>query len=420
MILSIAARDSNRERSRPFFLIPCFLRIPIMSPRVTLLILLALTLTTNARAEKLIPISELQKGGLPRKISQVSLKKSGTKILVVKTVASRSKSIYKMLDFKTGQPVTFQAEQIAITAIADKPATMENFRKQLNSANNILIKVHPIRDKKLITSKSRIIVVITAKGALDTTPAGKQLENAFQGLLNDAKKLLVFQKTKVGKLADELDAVGNSWIKFRKKTEFIQALEFVERGRNRIESLAFNLGLKNLLLPENERIPETFDLQDEVDSYVAELKIYSRLYKELKRKEQLAEELERGNAALIASIEAFQQKQREQRTKTMNSLVAEFEVLTAKADLIRADQEFQLDTLLIRHSIREQEIEEYRQWLEAEAAAEAERVAQEYYDQVDYGSDWNNFQLMHQTDRMMFNSFYSNSWDHRAATDGRQ
>ncbi|WP_145310837.1 hypothetical protein [Gimesia fumaroli] len=391
-----------------------------MSPRVTLLILLALTLTTNARAEKLIPISELQKGGLPKRIGQVTLKKSGTKILIVKMVVSRMKSIYKLLDFETGQPVTFQANQIAITAVADKPATLENFRQQLDSANNFLIKVHPIRDKKLITSEARIIVVITSKGALDTTSEGKQIENAFRGLLNDSKKLLVFQKTKVRKLADELDAVGNSWVKFHKRTEIVQALEFVERGRNRIESLAFSLSIRNLCLSDADRVPETFALEDEIDAYVAELKIYSRLYKELKRKEQLAEEMKRQSAALIASIEAFQQKQRERRTKTINSLIAEFEVLTAKADLIRADQEFQLDSLLIRHSIREQEIEEYRQWLEAEQAAEAERVAQEYYDQVDYGSDWNNFQLMHQTDRMMFNSFYSNSWDHRPATDGRQ
>lgn len=391
-----------------------------MSIRLFVLLLLFCASPLNAFSQKMMPISELRSGGFPKSIRTITLS-SGKPILVVMKIADRSKSIFKMLDYKTGQPVTFRAKEIAIASIEDNSASTKLLKKHLTSSYSFILEVHPIRDGKYIGSESRHVIIITSKGALDSTSPSMRLESAYKELSENAKNLVAYQNRKVKPLSYALADAGNDWNKFSKQDELLHALRFVETRRNRIESLSLTLLVDSLSLPDGENeTAQTEILAKEIDDHISTLKIFHHLHKELERKVELKREFVLGAAKLSSAIEAFQRKQRKRRNSTIDTMVAELELLSLKADMLHSDQAFRLHALSLKHSIAEQELEEYQEWLEAEEAAREEQVAQEYYNRIDYGGDLNNFQLMHQTSRMQFNFFYSKSWDHRPATDGRQ
>lgn len=368
--------------------------------------------------------SSYKTGGLPVAFETARLK-SGKSIIVIRQTANRSKLIFKLLDFDNGQPIALVANQHVVTSLNGREeATVDEFVKLATEVPSFVIEVNPLEEKKIDLMGTKKIIVITTKVAsdLDVTSAD-QLTVAYNQFTNEAKCLLRYQNSEATPLSFRLARAGNHWHQFDRKDELLRALSVVDAGRKRLEAI---LGA---LSKERERLEVRVEPGEKLNLYVKELdlvlllhdlRLYEPLYKELMDKERRAEQLAKDLEQLALDVQAFRAKIMKQRQAELNKAILELEAIQSQHNLLASQQEFALNSLALEYSFAKQEIDDYNSWAAAENASIEEELEREYFSSIDYGGNWNNLQLMHQTGQMQFNSFYRNNWDHRAATDGRQ
>lgn len=369
-------------------------------------------------------------GGIPLKFGAITGSESGNKYLLVTKTGERSKYIFKLLSMEDGQPRTLLSRQDVIVRIDGRAQVGIDEMVAALQRPAFTIHVRRLIDGKFVRENPEYSMLVLTSEATRTANTAKPMTEeqrlilTLDAIKSEAKILAALRDNRLLPIYQKVNKVKDVWqtLSLKESKELTTGMEILAK-RHEVLSESLDEARATYVFGDVQKLPAIDSLLKDCKFWIELLDDFNGLRNDLIKIERLNKQFQEDVPGLIRSIGAMRAKVKRERDQQLDKLDDELRHIARKVQDSQDRFELGLRTIAVDIAIRQDEVAAYQADVDrynAEVEAYNAEVEASYYNRVDYGDGgWSSLQYGWNTQQLLFNTWYSDNWNHRPVEDGR-